>query len=317
MNDTPFTIPAGLTHLPDLSNLTPDERRKALAEELRDIRFNGSPADVRDFQRQYPETADWRTRAVVTVAIPKPPGFANAIVSMVGSWLTSRDALRRTNRADVEALNATFGGERFNPANFLNRDLTEWYRGRIEEQFAKCGYQLPAAVKSLSDVKKAAKAAQAGTLPDATTFGTIGTLAGGKLTIGGKAFAVVEHRGHDYVRFHCDGTEARFRLDRLTDFLNQCGLLTGQLTASTSTPLMRSMEGETVSDPGAIPASPGETVSDPAADTVLTVATGTEHRTLSERITSLVAHTAAKAALHSDTPAYDGTGPDPLAMLPA
>ena len=260
MTDNPFNIPAGATQLPDISRFTPDERRKALAEAMREIRFHGSPADVREFQEQYPETKDWLTKSTVTVSVPKPPGFYDAIDRMVGGWLTSPDALRQTNRADVEALNANFGGKRFNPANFLNRTLTAWQRERIGGLFEQRGYRLPDAATSLAKVKHAAKAAQAGTLPDATAFGTIGTLAGGKLTIGGKAFSVVTSLGHDYVRFHCGGKEARFRLDLLTDFLRQCGLLFGQPAVSPSTPMYRSIEGETVLDRAEGHGLPGETV---------------------------------------------------------
>lgn len=259
-----FNIPASAAHEPDLSKLSPDELRKHHVRTMREIRFNGSPADIRAYQERHPETAGYKARSTVTVEAPKPAGYEAALLRMTGAWLDSQEALRRTNQADVEALNATFGGQRYNPANFLNRDISAGLRKRIAEQFKQPGHLLPDAAHTLAKVKKAAKAAQAGTLPDATAFGILGTLAGAVLTIGDKAFRIREQHGHQSVRFYHSGKEAQLRLDLLTEFLDQCGLLRGGEPCS---PLFssREEEGETVAK--LVPAEilPGETGADIAA----------------------------------------------------
>lgn len=261
MSTHPFTIPAGLSHEPSLSRLTPDDRRKHHLQAIRQIRFNGSPADVRAYQERHPETAGYRARSIVMVSAPKPPGYNDAVASMVGGWLTSDQARRKSNTADVTALNSALGGgERFNPANYLNRPLGPALRKRVAGLFAQRGCYLPADANTLAKVKKAAKAAALGDCPDATAFGSIGTLTDGILTIGGKAFRVVEQNGKEHVRFYRDGTDARLRLDLLTEFLSQSGLL----DADRGNPslLLFTREGESGSDAALAPVRPVESGSD-------------------------------------------------------
>jgi hypothetical protein len=261
MSTHPFTIPVGLSHEPSLSRLTPDDRRKHHLQAIRQIRFNGSPADVRAYQERHPETAGYRARSIVMVSAPKPPGYNDAVARMVGGWLTSDEARRKSNTADVNALNAALGGgERFNPANYLNRPLGPALRKRIAGQFEQRGCYLPADANTLAKVKKAAKAAASGDCSDATAFGSIGTLTDGILTIGGKAFRIVEQRGKEHVRFYRDGSDARLRLDLLTEFLSQSGLL----DAGRGNPslLLFTRDGENGSDAAIAQVRPGETGSD-------------------------------------------------------
>lgn len=260
MTDPPFPITAGLSHEPDLSRLNPDDRRKHHLKALREIRFYGSPADVRAYQARYPETAGYMARSIVTVSAPKPPGYNDAIASMVGGWIVSEEARSNSNTADVAALNATFGGEQFNPANFLNRPLGASLRKRVADLFTQRGCHLPAAANTLAKVKKAAKAAAAGASPDATAFGSIGTLASGTLTIGGKAFRIVEQHGKEHVRFYRHGTDARLRLDLLTEFLRQSGLL--DAGGENPSLLLFTIEGESGSGAAPAPVRPGETGTD-------------------------------------------------------
>lgn len=317
MTSHDFAIPADASHEPDLSNLSPDERRRHHVKAMRAIRFNGSPEDVRAYQARYPETASYKARSIVTVAVPKPAGYADAVVSMVGRWLASDDALRQTNQADVAALNARFGGQRFNPANFLNRPVGKPMLERLRALFEQHGQRLPAEADTLAKIKKAAKAARAGNLPDAAAFGSIGTLAGETLTIGSQSFRLVAQHGHQYVRFYTGGKEARLRLDVLTAFLGQSGLLGG----SRGNPSFSSIreEGETVTGRASASILPGETGTDgsaPAPDRQsaesLPGETGTDggHLSLSERIARL---TAAPAS----SPPDQTSGSDPLEMSAA
>lgn len=319
MNAAPFNIPAGISHDRDLSLLSPDERRKHHVRALRDIRFNEGPAAVRAYQARYPETANYRARSNVTVSVPKPAGYPAAIRSLVAGWLTSDDALRKSNKADVAALNATFGGERFNPANFLNRPIDRATRANVAELFRQRGFRLPDTADTLAKAKQAAKAARAASLPDATAFGTIGTLAGNRLTIGGKAFRIIDRHGHKSVRFYRNGGEAQLRLDLLTDFLEQCGLL--DRPEENPLPPSCKEEGETVARPvrgvtrlsetvadapsfqpkqSASPALLGETVADEGDATP---------PSLSERIKRLTAYGRQQVTLPIDE------GLDPLALI--
>jgi len=311
------SIPACATHEPDLSKLSPDERRRHHVQAMREIRFNGSPADVRAYQARHPETAAYKVRSVVTVAAPKPAGYADAVAGMVGQWLSSAEALRQTNQADVAALNALFGGQRFNPANYLNRPVDKALLTRIAGLFDQRGHRLPADADTLAKIKKAAKAARAGTLPGATAFGGIGTLSGAVLTIGGEAFRIVPQHGHRYVRFYMAGKEARLRLDLLTTFLGQSGLLDGP-RLNPSSPLFIE-EGETVTATAGSGILPGETVTDASAPTPQAASVGSlpgetvtagEHVSLTERITRLIAARRPDPAIRSD-------GIDPLEIGPA
>lgn len=211
---------------PNLSTVSPDGSPSRHIRGLRTAYLSDGPPGVREYKQRHPDAAGLAYLADVTVFRPKPPGYPDAVAQMVGGWLTSDDALSRTNRLDVEAINAMFGGRRFNPNNHLNKHVGKELKERLRGLFAQRGHILPKSADTLSKVKKAAKAAKAGTLLDASAFGTIGTLAGDRLIIGEASFRINRvHQGHDYVRLNYGGSTVRIRLEYLTEFLRQSGLL--------------------------------------------------------------------------------------------
>lgn len=302
---------------PDLSQMSRPQRMQHHATKYAAAYHAGGKPAADAYKQQHPEAAQLWLKPDLKIGTTKPPGYCAAVGSLAGLWLTEPGAADMTNREAVTYLDKQLGAHK-RPANDLSRPMNKATRGRCEGVFADRGFTLPAHVKTLSGVKAAAKAALAGALPRGRAFGGIGSIADNLLTIGGKSFKIVPRHGRDYVRLYSQGTETLFRLDRLTDFLEQAGLLgdkPGGLPVIYTEGIGTSRNG--LPDEGNVPGFPGTARSPPADCPELPGHPGTEHRTLSERIASLAAHSAAKAALHSNTPTYDGTGPDPLALLPA
>lgn len=209
----------------ELAPLSPEEQDKVLARHLYGVlRWEGLNGQTAFVQR-YPRAARLITDVAPRVSIPKPPGYTAAVTRMVGGWLSEVGAAERTNREDVTALNRSLGSGNFNPDNHMSRPLGGQVRNKISDLFAARGFTLPDAAKTLSQVKQAAKAALAGTLADATAFGSIGTVSGQTLNIGGQVFNIEPHNGHDSIRVTLNGKRVRLRLDALTEFLRQAGLL--------------------------------------------------------------------------------------------
>ena len=247
--------PAG----PDLSSLTPQEVAKHHARQLYGVvrwdGLNGAAA----YKEKHPEAAQVVVKAHAATFIPKPPGYDAAVSQIVGGWLTEDAAAERTNRQDVTTLNASVGGSRFNPNNHFSKPIGAQQRARLKQLFAARGFLLPVEADTLSKVKRAAKAARAGTLPGADAFGSIGTLANGLLSIGGASFAVERHGPHDCIRLPVNGDRVRIRVDAIREFLMLTGLLRDAGTTPSSTNVVSGRTGPQVQF---------EQENDPLADTL-------------------------------------------------
>lgn len=210
---------------PDLSALTPQQRDQHHVRQLYAVVKHDGLNGVAAYVQRYPEAAKVVVKPNPATFIPKPPGYAAAVSQIVGGWLTEDGATERTNRQDVATLNAHVGGSRFNPNTYFSREFGERERERLAKVFAARGFALPADATTLSKVKKAAKAARAGTLPGAEAFGSIGTLSGGLMSIGGATFDVKPHGSHDCIRLNVNGDRVRLRVDAIREFLMLTGLL--------------------------------------------------------------------------------------------
>lgn len=184
---------------------------------------NGGWPAVKELQERHPEAAGLALKVDALAFPPKPKGYYAAVGKMVGTWLTDSTATKRPNRQDMAALSAELGGPP-RPANELSRNMNKPTRDRCRETFAAKGLTLPKTAKTLSQVKAAARAAQAAAQPEAIPFGTIGAITGDTLAIGGATFRIDRH-GHDYIRLTVNGQRQRLRLDALQEFLRQAGLL--------------------------------------------------------------------------------------------
>ena len=195
------------------------------ARNLHGIRNWQGQDGVNRYTDLYPEAGRIYSKATITVSVPKPPGYIDAVSRIVGGWLTDDSAAQQTNRLDVAALNADFGGRQFNPDNHFSKPVGAKLRTRLSTLFEQRGFILPETANTLSKVKQAAKAARAGKLRSARAYGTIGNLSDDLLTIGGKSFRVEQHQGHACLRLTLDGHRSRLRLDDVTEFLRSTGLL--------------------------------------------------------------------------------------------
>lgn len=211
----------------DLSTLSEGERQQHIKAALVRAYHEGGKPAADALRQRSPDAAKLALKVSAFAFSPKPTGFYDAVGRMVGRWITDEAALQLPNRQDVAALSSDIGGLP-RPANELSRDMNRTTLERCRSVFAAKGLDLPASVRTLSGVKAAARAIRAKARPEATPFGTIGTIAAGTLAIGSATFRVEDHEGRDYLRLSVNGERGRLRLDLLTEFLRQSGLLEGQ-----------------------------------------------------------------------------------------
>lgn len=243
MNTDNPTVPSGITHDPDLSNLSYDERMAHYAKALRPIAFYEGANGVAAFKAKHPEAERVFTPIRAGASVPKPPGYYPAWRKLVALWLTDTTALARTLGQDVDWLNAEIGSGRFDPGRYLSKDLSATERKLAAELFSDRGLPLPEAVRSKADVKKAAKAGKAKAQPGAMPFGDVGTRTGDTLVIGQRTFRVELYKGRECVRVTADGLTQRIYLSHLL------ALLTVGETTGDSLPTLSQRDRELVSCP--------------------------------------------------------------------
>lgn len=181
---------------------------------------------VSEYKARYPEARQLHPVATVKVGQGKPAGYDDYLANLAGRWLADEKAVASTNADDVQALNERFGVSQFNPANHFSKPISKRTKAKIHEAFAARGIPLDmAGIKSMSDVRRAAKAAQATAQAGSRPFGGIGTRTDDQLLSGRAAFSIMQHHGKDGIKISVDGARVWLRLDALEKFIRLAGLI--------------------------------------------------------------------------------------------
>lgn len=213
MNDTHPLVPKGIRHdTAALYDLPTEERLKQHGKNLRAIAFTDGIEGIKRYKAEHPEAASFRTELAPLVYLPKPAGYDASLIELAEGWLTD-NAPPATNRADVERLNARFGGDRFNPANHFSKPLSPGRLEKLKALFAERGIPLDTEkANTLSKVKAAAVAAR-GRMSADRPFGNVGVISGDRLVIGAHSLAIMDHHGHEAVKLTVNGKRVWLRLD--------------------------------------------------------------------------------------------------------
>jgi hypothetical protein len=206
----------------------PAERLKHHRKAIAATAFNQGMDGVKDYKDRHPEAAPIKVQMNTVAYAAKPKGYADYLATLVDTWIADPATLASSNTADVTALNAHFGGTRFNPANHFSKAISGRLRAKLAAVFEQRGHALaPDDAATLSKVKAAAKACA---LRDTARrpFGKLGTISGNRLTIGTRSFPVEKHNGHDCARVTIGGARYRLRLDALEAIL--AGIAPGELS---------------------------------------------------------------------------------------
>lgn len=224
MTDTPPLVPDGISHDPDLSALSADDRRRHHTRQLRSVALHQGIDGVNAYKVRHPEAASIRIHSAPVAYIRKPSGYSAAISGLVEAWFQSDDALGQSNRADVERLNDKFGTS-LNPSNQFSKPLSAPILRKLQDVFAQRGAHLDVRqVTTMSKVRQAVKAAKAVAGASAVPLGSWGTRTGDTVTVGGQTFAIEQHNGRECIRLLVNGSRMRLRLDALAEFLSLTGL---------------------------------------------------------------------------------------------
>jgi hypothetical protein len=218
--DPKTLVPEGITHSTaadvQFSKLPYDERMKVHRTRLRAVGFGQGVEGVREYKARYPEAKSIRVNIGALAYSPKPKGYDEYLASLVAQWLADEVALNSTNMADVERLNAHFGTARFDPAKQFSLPLPKGAKAKIEQVFAARGVSLDtASIKSMSAVRRIAKAVRAGEHADKRAFGKFGIISDDVLTLGHRGYPIERHKGRECIRVTADGATQRLYLTTL------------------------------------------------------------------------------------------------------
>lgn len=186
---------------------------------------------VTRYKERYPEAKAIQVKSSTVAYQAKPAGYDDYLATLAVRWLADEKAVASTNGDDVQALNERFGTSRFNPANHFSKPISKRTKAKIHEAFTARGIPLDmAGINSMSDVRRAAKAAQAVAQAGSRSFGGIGTRTDNQLLSGRAAFAIMKHHAHDSIIVPVDGSRVWLRLDALEEFVRRAGLVAGGCT---------------------------------------------------------------------------------------
>lgn len=186
---------------------------------------------VARYKERYPEAKAIQVKSSTVAYQAKPSGYDDYLATLATRWLTDETAAASTNGDDVQALNERFGTSRFNPTNHFSKPISKRTKAKIHEAFAARGIPLDmAGIKSMSDVRRAAKAAQAAAEAGSRPFGGIGTRTDDQLISGRAAFSIMQHHGKDGIKISVDGSRVWLRLDALEKFIRLAGLIASDCT---------------------------------------------------------------------------------------
>ncbi|MBX7482965.1 hypothetical protein [Qipengyuania qiaonensis] len=226
MTLSPALVPQGISHSPDLSAMPKADRIKHHIRQLRTIALHQGIDGVKAYKAENPEAASLRIQSSPTIYDPKPPGYPDALASLVAGWFASDTALRSTNRDDVARLNTRLGTDRFDPDRHFSKPLSKSVLNRIEAVFVANGVQFDrAACSTMGKVRRAAMQAKSGGQATATPQAI--SRQGATVTIGQASFPVEHHGGHYCIRVAVAGKRVRVRLDALAEVISLAGFQSG------------------------------------------------------------------------------------------
>lgn len=226
MTFSPALVPQGISHSPDLSAMPEADRIKHHTRQLRIIALHQGIDGVKAYKAANPEATKLRVHSAPTAYNPKPPGYADALASLVAAWFASDIALRSTNRDDVARLNTRLGTDRFDPDRHFSKPLSKSVLNRIEAVFVANGAQFDrAACSTMGKVRRAALQAKSG--GQATTTPQAISRQGANVRVGQASFPVEHHGGHDCIRVALAGKRVRVRLDALAEVISLAGFESG------------------------------------------------------------------------------------------
>lgn len=226
-----------------------DDRISYHRKRLWAISQSSGAVGVADYKARYPEAKAIQVSSTTIAYQSKPPGYDDYLANLAVRWLTDDTALAARNSDDVAALNARFDTTRFNPANHFSKPLGRRTLAKIRESYSARGVPLDAAaVKSMSDIRKAAKAARARLRGRSEPFGKIGLISGNQLVCGGRVFPIMQHHGNDSIKLSVGGSRVWLRLDALAEFVALAGLLPGSAGDDSPNILYQRYMGDLVPD---------------------------------------------------------------------
>ncbi|WP_460098319.1 hypothetical protein [Qipengyuania sp. 483] len=204
---------------------------------------------MKSYKAANPDAAACRIHAAPIAYVPKPSGYVAELAMTVTQWFDSEAALSQSNKADVARLNGKLGTT-FNTGNHFSKPLSPSALKRIADVFADRRATLcPRNVRTMSDVRKAVRAAKAAGSAASVPLGAWGSRDGDSLIVGNAIFAIERHNGNDCIRIPVGGSRIRIRLDALGEFMSATGISLSSGAGSISNHLPRSGIGELAPKP--------------------------------------------------------------------
>jgi len=218
---TDIRLPAELHHMDEDERALAampslDDRMKYHTKRLRSIAYISGAEGLSAYKSKHPEARTLLANpGNPSVSRTKPAGFDTYLANLAARWLSSDTALAATNIADVQRMNAHFATTRFNPAKQFSLALGKRAKAAIEQAFNVRGFPLDtSAIKTMSDVRKAAKAANARIALDRQIAPGV-TVSDGKLTMGCDTYAITHNGGRECIRPRINGKVRRLHLDEI------------------------------------------------------------------------------------------------------
>ena len=200
---------------PTLDQMTKPERMKHHRGMLRHIGFYKGLNGVQEYKKEFPEARSQRVDIKAIAYPPKPAGYDANLTSFAELWLTSDMAVAETNVADVGRLNARLGTH-FPPEKHFSERVSLGRLTKIKDVFARHG--MPLDIKrtfTMSNVRKAAKAARGSMDANRRPFGAVGFVVGHNLVVNGRSYLIERNGERKCIRPTIDGRRRRFYLDEL------------------------------------------------------------------------------------------------------
>jgi len=261
---------------PNLNDMPKTERMKHHRKELDNIAFWQGIEGVQRYREDYPEAQEVGVNLHARAYLKKPKGYEAYLTKFAENWLTSWVAVSETNRADVQRINDRFD-IRLDPDKHFSEALTKKRIERIKAVFDKYAAPLDVAkVKTMSDVRQAAKAFWARTSAD-RLFGTVGVISGTTLILKGQRFNVEKNGKRDCIRPTINGKRRRLYLDELEWIANLLAeeredpLLTTTYSSTGELPYSDEMGGNLGSTDPKISDLPYEGLSSPLGERIAAI----------------------------------------------
>jgi len=193
-----------------------DDRMKYHTKRLRSIAYISGAEGLAAYKSKHPEARKLLAKpGNPSVSRIKPAGYDAYLANLTTRWLSNDTALAATNTADVQRMNAHFATTRFNPAKQFSLGLGKPAKAAIQQAFNARGVPLDTStIQTMSDVRKAAKAANARIALDRQIAPGV-TVSDGKLTVGRDTYAITHNGARECIRPRINGKVRRLHLDEI------------------------------------------------------------------------------------------------------